>query len=710
MTSKPLDILREGVIIHSGGKSEDLPLHSQLPPVSRKTRGTNLYDLRMKRVALLALLSQSALGVLQAQPATGDTITTRTHRLSEVTVVETMKKRAVASTAPMHVIDQEAIAAHGVTDLADALNRIPGITLRDYGGAGGMKTVSVRGFGAQHTGVCYDGVMLSECQSGQIDVARYSLDNVDNIALVIGDNDDIFIPAKNASSAAVLNINTMTTPTGDTRPRLTAQMRLGSFGYACPFFRYSQSLGNRLSFSATGEYTYAENDYPFTLHNGNLTTRERRTNSRMNSGHGEVGVAWRPGRHDLLAVKLYYYDNDRQLPGQVRYYTDLSMEQLRDRNFFGQLRYKAVLGHAVSLRADAKFNWAMSKYRDAAYKGGVNDADYWQREAYASACVLYAPTDRWAFDYSLDYSFNNLNSSLNTDTKPYRHTLLQSITAKYKTRRITMIARLLGSLYFNDAQLGAAAHDFKKLSPSLSVSYRPFLAHDFHLRASYKNIFRTPTFNESYFFHYGSTDLQPESTDQYNIGATWNGKPWHRAEATVTVDGYLNHVRDKIVAVPYNMFVWTNINVGKVEMLGLDATLSLTHRFNQRHSLVVSGSYSYQQAENKTNSESPNYGKQIAYVPLHSGSASVGYRNPWVDIVLHATATSMRYGNNEHYTGTDIEGYQDLGLALSHSFPIGKGRLDLRLDLKNLLDKQYEIVRMYPMPGRSWQATMKFTL
>ncbi len=663
-------------------------------------------------MALLTLLSQPLLCVSPAQACNSDTISTRTHQLDGVTVVETRKKRTVASTAPMHILDKEAFSAYGVTDFADALNRIPGITLRDYGGAGGMKTVSVRGFGAQHTGVCYDGVMLSECQSGQIDVARYSLDNVENVSLVVGDNDDIFIPAKNASSAAVLNISTMPVPSGGTRPKptLTAQVRLGSFGYVCPFFRYSQSLSNRFAFAATGEYTYAENDYPFTLKNGNQTTQERRTNSRMNSGHGEIGVAWRPGRHDLLTAKLYYYDNDRQLPGQVRYYTDLSLEQLRDRNFFGQMQYKAVLGHSVSLRADAKFNWAMSKYRDGAYKNGVNDADYWQREAYASACLLYAPAESWAVDYSADYSFNNLNSSLKTDTKPYRHTVLQSLTAKYKTKRFTLIARLLGSLYFNDAKLGASAHDFKRLSPSLSVSYRPFMSQDFHVRASYKDIFRAPTFNESYFFHYGSTDLKPEKTDQYNIGVTWNGKPWHTAEATVTVDGYLNHVSDKIVAVPYNMFVWTNVNVGKVEMIGIDATMSLTHRFNKCHSLVVSGSYSYQQAENKTNGESPNYGKQIAYVPLHSGSASIGYRNPWVDIVLHGTATSLRYGNNEHYNGTDIEGYQDLGLALSHTFPMGKSRLDIRLDIKNLLDKQYEIVRMYPMPGRSWQATVKFTL
>ncbi len=661
-------------------------------------------------MALLTLLSQPTLCMPTAQDCQGDTITTRTHQLDGVTVVETRKKRTVASTAPMHILDREAFSDYGVTDFADALNRIPGITLRDYGGAGGMKTVSVRGFGAQHTGVCYDGVMLSECQSGQIDVARYSLDNTDHISLVVGDNDDIFIPAKNASSAAVLNITSTGVPTGNPRPRLTAQVRFGSFGYACPFFRYGQSLSERFAFSVTGEYTYAENDYPFTLKNGNLTTRERRTNSRMNSGHGEIGMAWRPGRHDLLTAKLYYYDNDRQLPGQVRYYTDLSKEQLRDRNFFGQMQYKAVLGHSVSLRADAKFNWAMSKYRDGAYKNGVNDADYWQREAYASACVLYAPSDFWAVDYSVDYSFNNLNSSLKTDTKPYRHTVLQSLTAKYKTKRITLIARMLGSMYFNDAELGASAHDFKRLSPSLSVSYRPFLSQDFHLRASYKDIFRAPTFNESYFFHYGSTDLKPEKTDQYNIGVTWNGKPWRAAEATFTVDGYLNHVRDKIVAVPYNMFVWTNVNVGKVEMLGIDATMSLTHKFNARHSIVVSGSYSHQKAENKTNKESPNYGKQIAYIPLNSGSASVGYRNPWVDIVLHGTATSLRYGNNEHYDGTDIKGYQELGLAFSHTFPLGKSRMEARLDLKNLLDKQYEIVRLYPMPGRSWQATVKFTL
>ena len=108
--------------------------------------------------------------------STAQTVLTDT--LQEVTVTETRHSHALKSTAPMHVIDRHDMSVMGITDMADALHRLPGITLRDYGGAGGMKTVSVRGFGTKHTGVSYDGVMLSECQSGEIDLSRYSLDNV----------------------------------------------------------------------------------------------------------------------------------------------------------------------------------------------------------------------------------------------------------------------------------------------------------------------------------------------------------------------------------------------------------------------------------------------------------------------------------------------------------------------------------------------------
>ena len=559
-------------------------------------------------------------GISAVCMAQTDTIAGKTHHLREVTISKDRHQRAMQSSAPMHVLDRRDMLTMGVTDMADALHRLPGITLRDYGGAGGMKTVSVRGFGAKHTGVSYDGVMLSECQSGEIDLSRYSLDNVDNLTLTVGDNADIFIPARNATTPATLTIQTLRQPSDDLQPHLTAQLKAGSFGYISPFLRYEQCLSNRFSFSAVGEYLHAKNDYPYTIKNGIETIHDRRNNSRMNSGHAELNFLWNTGRTSQLGGKVYYYDNDRQLPGQVFYYSNTSRETLRDRNVFGQLMFLQRWGERLSLKLLAKYNWAASLYDDGMVAAWSQDGDYYQREAYGSACLLYTPMDHWAFDYSADYAYNNLNSTLPTDTRPYRNTILQSATAKYSKGQLTVMARLLYSLYLNDAKDGESADNMRRFSPSLSLSYA--LKPQLHLRVSYKDIFRAPTFNENYFFHYGNKNLNAENTKQLNLGMTFATELSSSTELNATADLYYNWVTDMIVGVPYNMFVWTCVNVGKVHVLGLDITANGVQHIG-RHTLTFTGNYSLQRARNRSNDESPYYNNQIAYIPIHTGAASL---------------------------------------------------------------------------------------
>lgn len=627
--------------------------------------------------------------------------------LDEVSVEARM--REAASTAPLHVVRAGDMARLGITGIADALHRIPGVMLRDYGGAGGMKTVSVRGFGTEHTGVVYDGMMLSECQSGEIDLSRYSLNNVASLSLVVGDNDDIFIPARQASAAAVLTIESLGGMPADRRPHVEARLQWGSFGFVSPFVRYTRRTGRSLALTATAEYTYAENDYPFTLRNVTLTTREHRTNSRMNSAHGEVAAVWNTGPRSTLRAKAYYYDNDRQLPGQVRYYTSASGETLHDRNAFAQARWtgRNASGN-LSVALNGKFNWAASDYRDRLMPDGVRDACYWQREGYVAACVLFAPSTRWAFDYSADYAFNNLSSSLATAIRPYRSTILQSLTAKFTLPRLTVMGRLLHSFYDNDAKDGPGARDMRRLSPSLSLSWKLLTGENLFLRASYKNIFRAPTFNESYYYHFGSTDLDPETTDQYDLGVTWSHR-WHPYVTTLLIaDGYVNHVRDKIVAVPYNMFIWTNVNVGKVEGQGVELTLKSTCTPSARHTLTLATSWSYRRIADRTSRSSQYYGYQIAYQPLHTGSVSVGWENPWANISLHGTGMSSRWANNNHYKGTRVAGYWETGATVWRDFA-WKGRTaTVRADVMNLLDKQYEIVSHYPMPGINWRVSLNY--
>lgn len=649
-----------------------------------------------------------SMAVLAAKAQQQDTL--KAHLLSGVVVYGEDGRKHLSSSAPLQQIGMADHLRLGITDMADALNRLAGVTLRDHGGAGGMKTVSVRGFGAAHTGVMYDGVMLSEIQSGEIDVARYAIDNLQTIGLIIGDADDIFVAARQASTPAVLQLTSLNHLPTDGQAHLTAQMRVGSFGYASPYVRYDQRLSSRVVLTALADYVYADNDYPFKLRNGSTTTIERRTNSRMNSGHAEMASYWQTGRNGSLATKVYYYDNDRQLPGIVQHYTNVCGQQLHDRNFFAQARWMGSLGSRLTLRALGKANWASSAYRDTLIPDRRDDATYLQREYYGSLSMLYQMGRRWQSSVATDYFYNNLSSTQADDIRPHRHTLLSTAAIKYEGSALSAQARLLWTFCQNGADRGAAPSDMHRWSPSVSLAYRLPMTEVVYVRASFKDIFRAPTFNECYFRHYGSTDIRPENTRQYNLGLTWQHQSRMGFALMMTADAYHNRITDKIVAVPYNMFVWRTVNMAKVVGYGLDATLRAEMALDAKQRLDATITYTYQRLANHTNRASAHYGKQIPYQPLNSGHMALGWTNPWVGLSAHATASGGRWATSNHYAGTHMGGYCDVGISAYHRFALAAGALYLRADVENLLGKQYELVANYPMPRARWRFTLRWQM
>ena len=64
----------------------------------------------------------------------------------------------------------------------------------------------------------------------------------------------------------------------------------------------------------------------------------------------------------------------------------------------------------------------------------------------------------------------------------------------------------------------------------------------------------------------------------------------------------------------------------------------------------------------------------------------------------------------EHYDGTRIDAYFECSASVSRSFNWGRNTVEARFDVLNILDRQYEVVRLYPMPGRSYMLTLKYKL
>lgn len=640
------------------------------------------------------------------------------HSLDTVVVTAWSRDNAVAATSPVQALDARQMLQRGIQTMTDALKHFSGITVRDYGGAGGMKTVSVRGIGSKHTGVVYDGLTVTDCQTGSIDLSRFSLDNLEMLRLVIGDGDNIFEPARNQASAATLHLYTLYS---DRPLTVRAKMETGSWGTLAPSLFVGGSNGKGLRANVMGEYLWSDNDYPFTLYNGRLTSREHRQNSRLHGGHVEANMNYVWTRGNSLSTKVYYYDNHSHLPGIVHLYTqDNDNEQQRERNAFVQTQWRETLSSQWALKWNGKFTWNATLYHRDVPSGGVRSENYFRREWYTSAALLYTPTRWLSADYSVDYALNNLNSTLRLSesstsgsgaisSRPRRHSLLQSFTVKAQLSRLTAIARLLQSNYINEVRSGeASAGNDHRWSPSVSVSWQPFGDEQLRLRAFWKSIFREPNFNELYYYHLGSTSLRPEKTSQWDVGATWDsGRQLGRAlHMQLTFDGYWASVKDKILSVPFNMFIWRTVNLSRTRSLGADLTMDLMWNVMKGHSLELSANYSLQRVQDRNNPESTTYNNQIAYIPQHTFGSAVTWMNPWVNFVLSVDGMNERWTVNEHSPGTRIDGYGEMDLSAWRQLRFGQCLITLRASVLNVTDKQYELVAHYPMPGRSWRLSV----
>ena len=224
-----------------------------------------------------------------------------TLRLGEAAVSGSRDSRWEGEAPQIDTLD---FRRQGLVSLSDALSRFAGTVVRDYGGAGGIKSVSVRGFSAQHTAVSYDGITLSDSRAGQIDLSRFSLEGLQSIRLATASSSTFPLSARSAAASALVDLQTRATLPPKGHPSLTATLSGGSFGRINPSVSYANRLTPNVALTVSGSYFHAENDHPYTVKNGPETQRLYRKNSRLNRWNGECTLTWTIHNGHQLDAKL----------------------------------------------------------------------------------------------------------------------------------------------------------------------------------------------------------------------------------------------------------------------------------------------------------------------------------------------------------------------------------------------------------------------
>ena len=184
--------------------------------------------------ALLFVLFFFPMNLSAQNTNTVTTITTaeeteQTDTIRTAFVTASAKPSPTLQSAPLQVMAKGDFERLGIKELHEAVKTFSGVQIKDYGGIGGVKTVSVRSMGSQHTAISYDGVTISNAQSGQVDIGRFNLSNVEYVSLSIGQQDDIFQTARMFASAGVLNIKTARPKFDGSNVKVGAALNVGSF-------------------------------------------------------------------------------------------------------------------------------------------------------------------------------------------------------------------------------------------------------------------------------------------------------------------------------------------------------------------------------------------------------------------------------------------------------------------------------------------------
>ncbi|MGZ3823198.1 MAG: TonB-dependent receptor domain-containing protein, partial [Mucilaginibacter sp.] len=560
--------------------------------------------------------------------------------------------------------------------------------------------------------VFYDGVEFGNSQNGQVDLGKFSLDNIEEIALYDAQQGNIFQPAKAFASASTLYLVTKSPKfTDSSRFAGKVNLKAGSFGLINPSVTGAYKLGDKAYATISTEFTHANGRYKFTTFDGGDTTAVRH-NGDIDAQRIEAATAVTLKDSATWKVRGYLYHSDRGLPAAVVNHNFDSDQREWDKNIFVQSSYQTNPSNRDNWLINGKYSDDYTRYfdPDITTTRGLLDDKYIEKELYFSVANRYRATKQLSFDISADYQRNQLNATQNDTVQyrfvsPVRNQLLLVAAGELKLQRLDVQANLLATYVNDTVDTLTSAGRRTEYTPAFLFSWQPFETPEFHVRGFYKNIFRLPTFNDLYFTFIGNSFLKPEFAKQSDIGFTYN-KAWQQQRLLnffIQGDAYYNQVKDKIVAIPgQNLARWTMYNLGKVRVTGFDMNATANWQLPADIGLSTAVTYTYERSIDLTDkTDGPDvYGRQIPYSPVNSGSVLIGAQKKHFSILYSFIYTGSRYDERANIPTNYLQPWYTHDMSIVYTGNFQRHHIRIMGEINNLLNQNYEVIQNFPMPGR----------
>ncbi|MCX6647596.1 MAG: TonB-dependent receptor [bacterium] len=571
------------------------------------------------------------------------------------------------------VLDPQELSRQSIT-LSDALDSLPGVSIRSFGGLGSLSTISIRGAGSENVLVLLDGVPLNPT-GGSVDISDIPLDSLERIEIIRGGEGAIY------GGGAVGGIIKLTSKSIFDDANFSARLTAGSFDTLTTGLTWREN-NNVLHFD------FAGSSGNFSFHNDNGTVFDQsddfpdtRENNEFASFDFRFGHLWELPDSRLVNFSVEWFRDRKGIPG----ITTLPSPHASQSN---------TRTYMQGTYSDADF-----------HNGNLSLVVSWLRQSRnfvdefgeSTGVPIYSSQNHNRYESRAEWSGPGFTTSdiLTTGATIFRETLDTELN---NPSRNTFALWLRDELYMHSGGVisGAVRYDNvggdSILSPEIGIKYP--ISSTWTVQSNFGLDFRSPSFEELYRnegFVIGNPDLSNERTLSFDLGLVHTVNDL-RLEAVY----FNNQTKDLIDYLLISGFRWKPFNIGRMRSSGLEFSMD----WLIANDLELRGNYTRTRAID-TSGDSSRSGMPIVGQPSSDIFTELRWKpDPWeVFINWERQGSSPVTSSGSKF----LPPTESAGFGLGYNFDNG---VSMMFEMKNLFDSDIYDVRGFPLPGRSYFLTI----
>jgi vitamin B12 transporter len=568
-----------------------------------------------------------------------------------------------------------------VATLADGLGGAASIYLKTYGN-NQLASIALRGTTASQTAVLWNGININSPTLGQTDFSLVPLFLFDEMSIQYGAGSSLY--GSDAIGGSVMVGHSL--PVFAKASSISLYQQVGSFGRFGTGIK--TSYGNEQWQFRTKVYrsTIANN---FKYNAPAVGYAQTQSNATVTNYGIDQQAYFKISGEKCVSAEIMYTDNFRQIQPAVT--SSEANETLADQNLRITLNYNQNASWGI-VRATAAYMHGVQDY--------TNDKTSTAITSQLTGMVHVSKSINQRSDIRYGVNFNQYAAA--SDNFSHAHEQRYDAFASFRhaiTDRWIANVNVRQSVY---------AQRYAPLSPSIGseLYLRRQENSSVMLRGQIARGFRVPTMNDRYWVPTGNPFTKPEDALNVEAGVVWDrtvGKTRYKLEGTA----YESWIDQMIVWQPNDEGLWSPSNLQKVNIKGLEFSSRLESQL-QTLKLKVGIDYSFTQSLNKEG-DPALVNKQLAYVPLHNARffGALSTEKNW-SLGVNFMQTGIRYttlDNKKDYQSS-LKAYGLTDIFVSKKYSRSSVSLEVKGEVKNLLNVYYETLKNHAMPGRNYSVSL----